>query len=96
MQSAALDTPDSTAASTAASEDDSKPGKPKMVKAAQKRAKKAAAAEVQAAAGHKCQVCNEEFPSRTKLFQHVEDEGHAALKDAKPGNTKGKKGKGKR
>ncbi|KAK4611635.1 DnaJ subfamily C member 21 [Fulvia fulva] len=95
MRSAALDTPASTVASTAASEDNSGPAKPKMGKAALKRAKKAAAADAQAAAGHKCQVCNEEFPSRTKLFQHVEEEGHAALKDAKPGNAKGKKGKGK-
>ncbi|EME40098.1 hypothetical protein DOTSEDRAFT_158783, partial [Dothistroma septosporum NZE10] len=87
MQSAVLDTP----ASTAASKDDSVPTKSRLGKAAQKRAKKAAAAEQQTAAGHKCQVCNEEFASRTKLFQHVEEEGHAALKDVKSGNVKGKK-----
>ncbi|KAK4497462.1 hypothetical protein PRZ48_011913 [Zasmidium cellare] len=81
-------------------EDDSQPSKPKLGKAAQKRAKKAAAAAAAGqqaeAAGHRCQVCNEEFSSRTKLFQHVEAEGHAALKTVSGGGGKGKKGKGKR
>ena len=27
-----------------------------------------------------CKVCNEEFPSRTKLFEHISKEGHAATK----------------
>ncbi|KAF2169614.1 hypothetical protein M409DRAFT_20028 [Zasmidium cellare ATCC 36951] len=81
-------------------EDDSQASKPKIGKAAQKRAKKAAAAAASGqqaeAAGHRCQVCNEEFSSRTKLFQHVELEGHAALKTVGGGGGKWKKGKGKR
>lgn len=81
-------------------EDDSQSSKPTLGKAAQKRAKKAAAAAAAGqeaeAAGHRCQVCNEEFSSRTKLFQHVEKEGHAVLKTVGGGGGKGKKGKGKR
>lgn len=30
---------------------------------------------------HLCSVCGQEFTSRTKLFQHVRDRGHAALKE---------------
>jgi DnaJ family protein A protein 5 len=25
----------------------------------------------------KCKTCNEVFPSKTKLFAHIEEEGHA-------------------
>ncbi|CZT18566.1 related to dnaJ-like proteins [Ramularia collo-cygni] len=75
---------------------------PKMGKAAQKRAKRAAAAAAAAEPGEQsaadasatCEVCKESFASRTKLFQHVKDKNHAALKSAVGG--KGKKGKGKR
>lgn len=95
MQSAALDTP------ATVSDDDPVKVEPKMGKAAQKRAKRAAAAA--AAEGSEqsgadgaatCEVCSQSFPSRTKLFQHVKDKNHAALKTAVGG--KGKKGKGKR
>lgn len=102
MQSATLNP------STEVSEDDSVKSKPKMGKAAQKRAKRAAAAAAAAAASADsseqrnpgveasqiCEVCKESFTSRTKLFQHVKDQGHAALKSAVGG--KGKKGRGKR
>jgi DnaJ homolog subfamily A member 5 len=27
-----------------------------------------------------CKVCNQEFSSRTKLFEHISKEGHAAAK----------------
>lgn len=27
-----------------------------------------------------CSVCNEEFETRNKLFEHIKKEGHAALK----------------
>ena len=97
--------------STTISEDldeaDSNPGsgqeraKPKLGKAAQKRAKKAAAAAHSAseeqAGTHKCAECNAAFQSKTRLFQHIKDHGHAAPKVvASGGGGKGKKAKGKR
>jgi DnaJ family protein A protein 5 len=39
-----------------------------------------------------CNVCGETFESRTKLFEHVNREGHA-LADPHDGNTPKKKGK---
>ncbi|KAK0256870.1 hypothetical protein B0A54_17036 [Friedmanniomyces endolithicus] len=74
-------------------------GAKKMGKAAQKRAKRAAAtsSESQAEANHKCVGCNAAFPTKTRLFQHLKDHSdHAALK---PGNGAGggkKKGRGKK
>jgi len=68
---------------------------PKLGKAAQKRAKRAAKqAEVEDTdLGHKCLGCDAAFPSKTRLHQHLQDHPkHAALKSV-PG--KGKK-KGKR
>jgi DnaJ homolog subfamily A member 5 len=67
----------------------------KLGKAAQKRAKKAAkgAAASQEDLHFKCAVCNSAFPSRTRLFQHINDFGHAALKSA---TAAGGKGKGKK
>lgn len=72
--------------------------KPKMGKAAQKRAKKAAAAAVSATEQNTqtCATCNASFPSKTRLFQHIKDHGHAALKPVAGGSGKGKKAKGKR
>ena len=32
----------------------------------------------------KCSVCDEEFETRNKLFEHIKKEGHAALKPAQP------------
>ncbi|SMY28889.1 unnamed protein product [Zymoseptoria tritici ST99CH_1A5] len=96
LVSASLDTP-----TTGASEngDDSTGPSKKMGKAAQKRAKKAAAAASGAPVdkGLNCEVCREYFPSRTQLFKHVEAEGHAALKSVVGGGggAKGKK-KGKK
>jgi DnaJ family protein A protein 5 len=67
---------------------------PKIGKAAKKRAKRAA----KAATGEEpdvrfdCVQCNGSFPSRTRLFQHIKDFGHAApVSTVKSG--KGKKGK---
>ena len=67
----------------------------KMGKAAQKRAKKAAqkAAVEETDFTHKCAYCNATFPSRTRLFQHINDFGHAA---PVPKGAKGTKGKGRR
>lgn len=61
-------------------------------KAAQKRAKKAAqkAAAEQDDLRFKCAKCNAAFPSRTRLFQHINDFGHAA---PVPSGGKGKKKK---
>jgi DnaJ family protein A protein 5 len=83
------------------SEDENKPAKPKMGKAALKRAKKAAAtaASTEQGDGQKCASCDQSFPSRTKLFKHIEDPSNLckpALKTETAGNGKGKKGKGKR
>lgn len=80
-------------------EDTPKPAKPKMGKAAQKRAKKAAAAATSepTSASHTCATCKESFPSRTKLFKHINDDCDAALKTvATGGGSHAKKGKAKR
>jgi DnaJ family protein A protein 5 len=83
------------------SENENQPAKPKMGKAALKRAKKAAAtaASTEQEDGQKCASCDQSFPSRTKLFKHIEDPSNRckpALKTDVAGNGKGKKGKGKR
>jgi DnaJ family protein A protein 5 len=88
----------------ASAEDEPQPGKAKMGKAALKRAKKAAATAASADQdeGPKCASCNETFPSRGKLFKHLEDPDNwckPALKSDMPSGGvggKGKKGKGKR
>ncbi|KAF2835929.1 DnaJ-domain-containing protein [Patellaria atrata CBS 101060] len=67
---------------------------PKLGKAAQKRAKKAAKAAVadQEEAKFKCVTCNNGFPSKTRLFQHISDFGHAApVSNAKVGKGKKKR-----
>ncbi|KAJ4308760.1 hypothetical protein N0V84_011909 [Fusarium piperis] len=69
---------------------DEPPQGKKMGKAKAKRAKKAAAVQAQQDEGQKCGVCGETFSSRTKLFTHIRDEGHASLKPA-TGGGQGKK-----
>lgn len=70
---------------------------PKMGKAAQKRAKKAsqqaAGQDSQGDTDFKCAVCGEAYPSKTRLFKHIQSEGHAApLSQIKAsGKGKGKK-----
>lgn len=67
---------------------------PTMGKAKVKRAKKAAKkATVNAGSGTiiKCSACQAEFPSKTKLFNHIEDLGHA-----QPVSRNAKGGKGKK
>jgi len=68
---------------------------PKLGKAAQKRARKAAqaAATEENGSSHKCASCNAEFPSKTRLFQHLKDFGHAS---PVPGGGGGKNAKGKK
>jgi DnaJ family protein A protein 5 len=78
---------------------ESTPGGKKLGAAAKKRAKRAAkTAEVSEAdpdLPHRCAKCNAGFPSKTRLFQHIKDFGHAALKDAGAKGGAGKKGKKK-
>lgn len=83
-------------------EDDSKPTQaqaPKKGKAAQKRAKKAAqqTAAEQSESRFSCATCAAPFPSKTRLFQHIKDHGHAAPASqtgkAAGGVGSGKKGK---
>jgi DnaJ family protein A protein 5 len=67
---------------TSGTEDSSRPkiGKAKL-KRAKKAAQKASAGEAAAKdseAGFKCAVCQAGFPSKTKLFNHIKDQGHAA------------------
>lgn len=45
------------------------------------------------AAQMKCGICNEVFPSRTKLFKHISDNGHAQPQPAVKTASKGKKSK---
>jgi DnaJ family protein A protein 5 len=79
-------------------DDPPKPLQKKLGAAALKRAKRAAK---QAEGGsdadaeglpHKCMKCNAGFPSKTKLFDHIKESGHAAPISATKG-AGGKKGK---
>jgi DnaJ family protein A protein 5 len=75
--------------------DDAAPGVPKLGKAAQKRAKRAAkqAEIVDTEAPNKCTGCDATFPSKTQLHQHLQNHPkHAALKSV-PGGKGKKKGK---
>jgi len=62
----------------------------------EKRRAKEAAKKAQATAAstvtqkHVCNVCGEEFESKTKLFTHVKEEGHAAATRESKGGSKGK------
>ncbi|KAL1844135.1 hypothetical protein VTJ49DRAFT_4987 [Mycothermus thermophilus] len=91
-------TPDSTAASLDdLTLDDTKiEGGKKIGKAKLRKEKKAArqAAEAAAADVHKCARCSETFTSRTKLFDHIREFGHAApipVSNTKSGGGKKKK-----
>jgi len=83
---------------TPATSDTDASGTPKLGKAKQKRAKRAAAQAVtmdtKASAKSKCAECLAEFASRNALFDHIKDEGHAAVKtQMRSGAAKGGKGK---
>lgn len=70
---------------------------PKVGKAKQKRAKKAAQKELNTSTANnesRCMVCQAGFSSKTKLFDHIKAEGHAApLSEVKGATLKGKKKK---
>jgi DnaJ family protein A protein 5 len=86
--SAALE--DLSLSGTPMASDREQTGQPKVGKAKQKKAKKAAR---KPAVEFQCVVCKAEFPSKTRLFNHIEEEDHAApLKQVKAVKTgKGKK-----
>ena len=84
----------------ATSDTDPNSATPKLGKAKQKRAKKAAAQAAgdskaaSSSAEHRCARCGNEFESKTQLFKHLKDNpSHAALKAAVGGAKKGSKGK---
>jgi DnaJ family protein A protein 5 len=66
-----------------------------QLKRAKKAAQKASAGETAAKdseAGFKCVVCQAGFPSKTRLFNHIKDQGHAApVAQMKANSGKGKK-----
>ena len=73
---------------------------PKVGKAKQRRAKKAKSKDtgtsVQPEGDFKCALCQASFPSKTKLFNHIKDRGHAApisQRKSMGGGGKGVKGK---
>ncbi len=72
---------------------------PKLGRAKQKRAKKAAqkddGAKNPTGSEFKCAVCRADFPSKTKLFNHIKERGHAAPV-AVSGSQKAKSTKGKK
>ena len=66
----------------------------KVGKAKQKRAKKAAqqAVESQSSSDFKCAACRAGFPSKTQLFNHIKELGHAQpVPKAAKGGKKGKR-----
>jgi DnaJ family protein A protein 5 len=65
-----------------------------LSKREKRRAREAAkmAREVESKSSCACNVCGENFDSRTRLFEHVNREGHA-LADPRDGNIPKKKGK---
>lgn len=69
---------------------------PKIGKAKQKRAKKAAQKELNnntPTGENRCMVCQATFSSKTKLFDHIKAEGHAApLSEVKGANSSTSKG----
>lgn len=68
--------------------------RPKLGKAKEKRAKKAAQKQTAATGSEvefKCTTCQDSFPSKTRLFNHVKDLGHAQLVAMPAKIGKGKK-----
>ncbi|KAL7904068.1 hypothetical protein GGI35DRAFT_464249 [Trichoderma velutinum] len=80
---------DSSKQTQKVSADDAKP-KNKIGKAKLKRQKKAAAAAA-TENEHRCNICTAEFDSKTKLFKHIRDLGHAASTVQPGGAGNGKK-----
>ncbi|KAF7975731.1 hypothetical protein HWV62_8707 [Athelia sp. TMB] len=77
------------------------PGQPELSKRDKRKLREAKkAAQNENATKQTCIACKEQFDSKTKLFAHINETGHAAAKGALPeddGGGRGKKGKkGKR
>ncbi|KAF2705594.1 DnaJ-domain-containing protein [Pleomassaria siparia CBS 279.74] len=91
------DTPSTGASTPNPTTSQPQPSGPKLGAAALKRAKKAAKVAEENASDlkFKCEMCKAGFPSKTQLFQHVRDQGHAApvatVKGAGGGGKKGKR-----
>ena len=83
-----------TLASKSLNQDSDASAQPKIGKAKEKRAKKAAQKSIVHAgseADFKCAACEAGFPSKTRLFNHIKDLGHA-----QPVSRPAKGGKGKK
>ncbi|CAF9943261.1 MAG: hypothetical protein ALECFALPRED_010930 [Alectoria fallacina] len=83
-----------TLASKSLNQDNDLSALPRMGKAKEKRAKKAAqksTANAESEADFKCAACQAVFPSKTKLFNHIKDLGHAQLVSKPAKGGKGKK-----
>lgn len=90
---------------TVSSTNPAEPSLPKMGKAAQKRAKRAAKEgstanyDATSTSQHICARCNNSFQSKNELFKHIKDSDHAAyvlqMKDSQRKGNKGGKGKKK-
>lgn len=89
-----IDLSSETMASKPLNQDSDTSAQPRMGKAKEKRAKKAAqksTANAGAEADFKCAACQAGFPSKTRLFNHIKDLGHA-----QPVSKPAKGGKGKK
>lgn len=90
---------DATAIKDTSASDSDAPSIPKLGKAKQKRAKRAAQKDAGATksttSGFSCAVCQADFPSKTKLFNHIKERGHAAPASV-TGSKGGKGSKGKK
>lgn len=83
-----------TLASNSLNQDSDASAQPRMGKAKEKRSKKAAqnsTANTESEAISKCAACQARFPSKTRLFNHIKDLGHA-----QPVSKPAKGGKGKK
>ncbi|GAA5927401.1 hypothetical protein JCM3775_002536 [Rhodotorula graminis] len=76
-------------------DDDGEEDGPGMSKKDKRRAKEAARKAGGAGADTVCNVCSEPFASRTKLFQHIADTGHALAESGGGGTSSGKASKKK-
>lgn len=83
-----------TLASKSLNQDSDASAQPRMGKAKEKRAKKAAqksTANAGSEADFRCAACQAGFPSKTRLFNHIKDLGHAQPTSKPAKGAKGKK-----
>ncbi|KAJ7573863.1 DnaJ domain-containing protein [Mycena floridula] len=91
-----LDHDDADPASDAGLEQ--QPGEPEMTKREKRRIRQAKKADAEKLTSEfRCNICSETFESKTKLFAHVNDKGHASAPEGPSSAKPGKKAKsGKR